>query len=125
MSSHLPHGFAERIRIIKSILDDVFPKSVDDWVNGFERDSNPEKELLIWECIALTFSTFMESRKLSADAKKEAIGTLLQCSMGMPEAAVLTKRKNLRGSDIRDLFVIYRASAEAMLAVDKSRQMSA
>lgn len=85
MSSHLPHGFVERIRILKTIVDEVYPKSTDEWVNGFECDSNPEKELLIWECIALTFTTFIENRTLSAEAKKEAIGTLLQCSMGMAE----------------------------------------
>jgi hypothetical protein len=62
MSSPLPSGFIERIRTLKSILDEVYPKSFDDWVHGFELDVNPEKELLIWECIALTYGTFVESR---------------------------------------------------------------
>jgi hypothetical protein len=123
LSSPLASGFIERIRTLKSILDEVFPKSLDVWVRGFELDVNPEKELLIWECIALTYGTFVESRTLSVEAKKEAINVILQCSLGRTVEYVLnSKSKVLRDAEVLNLFTLYRASAEATLAVSQGRQ---
>ena len=124
MSSPVPSDFVKRIRTLKSILDEVFPKSFDDWVHGFELDRNPEKELLIWECIALTYGTFVESRALSVEAKKETIQVMLQCSLGRAEEYLKSKRKVLRDAEIQNLFTLYRASAEATLAVNQGRQKS-
>ena len=125
MSSPLTSDFVKRIRTLKSILEEVYPKSFDDWVHGFELDVNPEKELLIWECIALTYGTFVEGRTLSVEAKKEAINFILQCSLGRTAAYILnSKSKVLRDAEVLNLFTLYRASAEATLAVSQGRQKS-
>lgn len=124
MLSQLPSGFVERIRILKSTLDEVYPKSFDDWVHGFELDGNPEQELLIWECMALTYSVFVENRTLSAEAKEETIQVILQCSLGRTEEYLQSQRKVLRNAEIQNLFSLYRASAEATLAVNHGRQTS-
>jgi len=124
LSSPLPSDFVKRIRTLKSILDEVVPKSFDDWVRGFELDVNPEKELLIWECIALTYGTFVESRTLSVEAKKEAINVMLQCSLGRTAEYLNSKSKVLRDAEVLNLFTLYRASAEATLAVSQGRQKS-
>lgn len=124
MSSQLPSGFAERIRMLKSILDEVYPRTFDEWVNSFEVDGNPEQELLIWDCITLTYSTFVESRPLSVAAKKEVMNVLLQCSMGMTDEDIQSKRKVLHEAAVQSLLTLYRASAEATCAVDNGRQTS-
>lgn len=124
MSSPLPSDFVKRIRTLKSILDEVCPKSLDVWVRGFELDVNPEKELLIWECIALTYSTFVEGQTLSVEAKKETIQVMLQCSLGRTAEYLKSKRKVLRDAEVLNLFTLYRASAEATLAVSQGRQKS-
>ena len=117
----LSGGFVERIRILKSVVDEVYPKSLDEWINGFEYDSRPEKELLIWECIALTYNTFIESRPLSLEAKKEAISVLLQCSMGVTEGNIKSQHKALRQAEVWLLYALYQASADATIAVDNGR----
>lgn len=122
MSSHLPSGFAERIRSLKSILDEAYSRTFDEWVNSFEVDGNPEQELLIWECITLTYSTFVESRPLSIEAKKEVMNALLQCSMGMTDEDIQSKRNVLHEAAVQSLLTLYRASAEATCAVDNGRQ---
>lgn len=124
MSSHLPSGFAERIRSLKPILDEVYPRTFDEWVNSFEVDGNPEQELLIWECITLTYSTFVENRALSMGAKKEVMNILLQCSMGLTDEDIQSKRKVLHEAAVQSLLTLYRASAEATCAVNNGRQTS-
>jgi hypothetical protein len=124
MSSHVPSGLPERIRILKSVLDEVTPRSFDEWLHSFENDGSPEDELLIWECIALTYSTFVETHTLTAEAKEEVISVLLLCSMGMTEEYAKSKRKVLRESEIWILFTLYRASADATIAVNNGRQTS-
>lgn len=122
MTSSLPIGFVERIKTLKSIVDEVYPKSLADWVAGFELDSNPEKELLIWECIAITYNVFVENRTLTLPEKEEAIQVSLLCSLGVTEEEAQSKRKVLTCSQIQNLFTAYRASAEATLAVHRGRQ---
>ena len=123
--SSLPSGFDERIRILKTVLDEVFTKTIDEWVNGFECDRNPEKELLVWECIALTYNTFVESRALPLDSKKEAIGILLLYSTGVPEKKLLkSKHKFLPVAAVQSLLTLYKASAGATIAVNHGRQTS-
>lgn len=123
MSLPLASGFIERIKTLKSILDEVYPKSFDDWVHGFELDWNPEQELLIWECIALTYNAFVESRTLSAEAKEETIQVILQRSLGRNEEYILnSKRKFLRNAEVQNLLSLYQASAEATFAVNQGRQ---
>lgn len=118
MPSSLTSDFVKRIHTLKTILDEVFPKSLDVWVHGFELDVNPEKELLIWECIALTYSTFVESRPLSMEAKKQVINILLQCSLGRTMEYILNSNSKVLGAaEVLNLFTLYRASAEATLAV--------
>ena len=123
MSSPLTSDFVKRIRTLKSILDEVYPKSFDDWVHGFELDVNPEKELLIWECMALTYSTFMEGRSLSLEAKTEAINVILQASLGRTDEYILnSKRKILPYGAVQNLLDLYQVSAEATFAVNQLRQ---
>ena len=105
-----------------SVVDEVYPRSLDEWVNGFECDSRPELELLIWECIALTYGTFVENRPLSLEAKKEAISVLLQCSMGVTEENIKSKHNALRKAEVWILVALYRASADATIAVNNGRQ---
>lgn len=125
MSSRLTNDFAKRIFTLKSILDEVYLHSFDDWVHAFELDGNPEKELLIWECIALTYGTFVEGLTLSIEAKKEAISVILQRSLGRTEEYILnSKHKGLRNSEVLRLLSLYRASAEATFEVNRWRQKS-
>jgi len=54
----LPDDFIERIKAFKKILSDFDAVSLEQTVDNFKRDTNPESELLIWERIAnCTFRT--------------------------------------------------------------------
>ena len=122
MSPPLTSGFVARIRALKEILDEVYPKSFDDWVQGFELDGNPERELLVWECMALAYRTFAEGGALSIEAKEEALHVTLQCSLRRTEEYILkSDRKVLHKVEILAPVDCYRASAETIFAVNRGR----
>ena len=122
MSPPLATGFIARVRALKAILDEVYPKSFDDWAQGIELDGNPERELLTWECMALTYRTFTEGRALSTEAKEEVLQITLQCSLGRTEEYILkSKRKALHKVEILGLVSCYRAAAETIFAVNQVR----
>ncbi len=87
----LTDGFYERVKALKAILDEVYPKSIEDWMQGFELDGNPERELLIMECMALTYRNFTDGRTLDMEAKEEIFQVTLQCSFGRTEEELLSK----------------------------------
>lgn len=123
MSPTLTTDFIERIRALKVILDEVYPKSFDDWVQGFERDGNPEQELLTWECMALTYHAFAEGRILSMAGKEEALRVTLQCSLGRAEECIIkNERKVLHKVEILSLIDCYRAAAETIFATNNGRK---
>ncbi|MBI3373737.1 MAG: hypothetical protein HY017_18595 [Betaproteobacteria bacterium] len=116
-------SFIARVGALKAILDEVYPKSFDDWVQGFELDGNPERELLVWECMALTFRTFAEGRVRSTEAKAAALQVILQCSLGRTEEYILkNKQKVLHKVEILGLVNCYRAAAETTFAINQGRE---
>lgn len=123
MSSPLTTGFVARVRALKANLDEIYPKTFDDWVSGFELDGNPERELLMWECMALTYRTFAEGRTLSIEAKEEALRVILQCSLGRSEEYMLKRKRNaLHKVEILGLVNCYRAAAESTFAINQGRE---
>lgn len=44
-----------RIRLVRAALLDVYPLSMEAWVDGFRRDTNPDQEVAIWERVASTY----------------------------------------------------------------------
>ena len=42
---------------LKSALDEVYPRTIDEWEDGFRHDRNPEKEIAIWLHIAEVYKT--------------------------------------------------------------------
>lgn len=116
-------GFSARVKALKAILDDVYPKSIEDWMQGFEFDGNPERELILWECMALTYRNFTDSRTLSPEAKEEVLQVTLQCSLGRTEEHLLKgRRKFLQKVEILGLVDCYRAAAEAIFTINQGRQ---
>jgi len=123
VSPPLTSDFVARIQALKLVLDEVYPKSFDVWVQNFEVDGNPERELLTWECMALTYRTFTEDRTLSMEAKEEVLQVALQCSLGRTEEYIVkNRRKFLHKIDILGLVACYRAAAETTFAINQGRE---
>jgi hypothetical protein len=73
------------IRTIKSSLDEVYPKSLTEWEDGFRKDSNPEYEIALWLHIASVFERFTQNRSLSFSERHEYFKVLVTCSLSSKE----------------------------------------
>ena len=67
---------------LKLALDEVYPRTIDEWEDGFRRDRNPEKEIVIWLHIAKVYKACTFGRPLSLEAKQDYLKVLLACSSG-------------------------------------------
>ena len=74
----LPEGFIARVIEYKEILKEVELCSLEETVSNFQRDLNPERELVIWEKIANFYKTYIKDKPdLSVSDKKELFGEIL------------------------------------------------
>ena len=82
----LPEGFIERVKNFKQAIAEVETSSLESTLDNFQRDSNPETELYLWEHIAKMYQwTIVANAGLSLPQKKEVFSVLLQLSMGMKD----------------------------------------
>lgn len=70
-----------RVRALQSIFVEVDGQSVDQWVDNFKRDLNPDRELAIWEKMAGAYTSYCTKRDLPVESKKEVYKVVLLRSM--------------------------------------------
>ena len=74
-----------RITHLHEILAEVDPSSLETWTDNFKRDMDPDKEIAVWERIAKAYTNYISQRKLSLEAKRDVLQTLLVASMSSDE----------------------------------------
>jgi len=80
----LPAGFIDRVIKYKEILKEVETSTLEDTVSNFQRDLDPEKELVVWEKIAFTYKDFVgQYPDYTLEQKMEVFHTVLSHSLGM------------------------------------------
>jgi hypothetical protein len=78
----LPEGFIERILKFKEVMKDVETTSLEETVSNFQRDMNPETELVIWESIASCYKMTCENNpNWTAEERKRAFADILKGTM--------------------------------------------
>lgn len=82
----LPGELIRRISIIRSALSDIHPISMEEWVDGFQRDVHPSREIRAWEFIASRYLQIRNAVPLTTEQKGQIFSSLLACSMGNEEA---------------------------------------
>ena len=72
--------------------------TLDGWLDGFLRDTNPDREIRLIEACASAYQHFAQQLELTADAKKTlyAVTCALTCGANPPDlTAALAKHKPL------------------------------
>ena len=49
---------------------EVYPRSLEEWLDGFRRDANPESEVQWWERLARCYTTYNQTNSLTGDQKQ-------------------------------------------------------
>jgi hypothetical protein len=104
----LPNALVERIRRLKSVFAEVYPRSHAEWLDGFQRDAVPEREVAIWEAMGAAYTSFTRERSLSLDAKREVLGLLLVRSAADEQSTLANaKLRHLTRDDAQQLLRLY------------------
>lgn len=84
LHKELPINLVIRIRLIRSVLFEVYPHSMQYWMEGFQRDAHPDDEIYYWEKIATMYKESIDVLKItSIDKKKEILSLILGRTSGL------------------------------------------
>lgn len=78
----LPPTLVARIEWLRSTLDEVYPQSMAVWLDGLQRDVNPEPEVLWWERLARCYVEYSRRNELSVGQKNAAFKVMLKLALG-------------------------------------------
>ncbi|EEF59122.1 hypothetical protein [Pedosphaera parvula] len=108
----------ERVKRVQKVFSEVEPSPIEQWVDDFKRDQNPERELSIWEGMARAYETFTTSRNLALAGKQEVFQVVLLRS-GAAEDEVLKhlKLKILTEKDAREIMALFTTKPEPIRVV--------
>ena len=98
----------ERLKALQRTFADVDPTPPEKWIEDFQRDQNPEREILIYEAMAKAYRAYCEGKTLSPTAKADVYRVVLLRS-GAPEAEVVPrlKLKELSMADAKEILRLY------------------
>lgn len=82
----------KRAESVHQALTEFQNGSLESWIEDFERESDPEREILIWEAFATAFTRYCASRALSQETRHEVYSLLLERSWASAEE-VLARHK--------------------------------
>jgi hypothetical protein len=83
----LPPALVARIDWIRLTLDEVYPQSMAEWLDGFQRDTNPEHEVVWWEWLAHCYVEYSEGQEVSPAQKQAAFRVMMKLALGSAEEA--------------------------------------
>jgi hypothetical protein len=78
----LPLSLVARINYLHETLDEVYPQPIEAWMDGFQRDMNPESEIVWWERLTRCYLAYTEPKDLSFKQKQAAFKILFTLGMG-------------------------------------------
>jgi hypothetical protein len=109
-----------RIRRFEPIFAEVYPRSHEEWLDGFKRDLHPEPEVAIWEAMAAAYQTFTARHALAADARKEAFGLLLVRSAADEQTTLSgAKLRHLSPAEAEELVRLYSVTPQPVQILKK------
>jgi hypothetical protein len=88
----LPETLVERIKAVAETFVEVDPRPVEEWVEDFQRDMHPEKEIALWEVMAGAYALFTHGRTLTPTGRKEVFALILQRSMADAKTVIRNVR---------------------------------
>ena len=88
-----------RITHLHEILAEVDPSSLETWTDNFKRDMDPDKEIAVWERIAKAYTNYISQRKLSLEAKRDVLQTLVVASMSSDEEVIKSLKLKVLSQD--------------------------
>ena len=106
----LPPSLIARIEYVRSTLEEVYPQSMDAWLDGFQRDAHPEGEVLWWERLARCYVEYISRKELNAAQRKSAFNVIFKLGLGASAGEIVADVSNLPPGALDDILAIMRRS---------------
>ena len=78
----LPLSLVARINYLQQALEEVYSQPIEKWLDEFQRDANPESEVVWWERLTRWYLAYTESKDLSFKQKQAVFKILFTLGMG-------------------------------------------
>ena len=109
-----------RITRLQRTFSEVDPTPLSKWIEDFSRDQNPDREIAIWEGMAVPFEKFIAKRQLTLPGKKEAFQiVMLRSGASAEETMSHVKLKVLSLADAQEILAAYQAPPEPIRVYTK------
>jgi hypothetical protein len=99
-----------RIRAFRSKLEEVHPLSMEEWLDGFQRDANPENEVAWWERLARCYEEYSGQKELDLQQRKAAFKLIFGLAMGLRAEDIEADLEQLTPSALDEIASIMRGS---------------
>ncbi|MCI5117299.1 MAG: hypothetical protein D3913_04945 [Candidatus Electrothrix sp. LOE1_4_5] len=110
--AELPASLIERIQKLKETFAEIYPVTHEEWLAGFKRDANPEREIAIWEYMASAYTQFLKTGNFDTDARGEIFGVLLTRSSTTDLEPLISNLEYLNENQARSLLSLYEAGPQ-------------
>jgi len=97
-----------RIEAVRAALAEVCALTEAEWRDAFQRDANPERELLWWERISGCYMALGGGRRFSLDQRQAAFNVIFGLFSGLDAGQLEGDLAKLPESVLDDLAVIVR-----------------
>lgn len=106
----LPASLIARIEALHSTLESVYPLSMAEWLDGFQRDAHPEGEVLWWERLARCYVEYISRKELNPEQRKAAFSLIFKLGMGASAKDLAADVAKLPPGALDEIVTIMRSS---------------
>ncbi len=108
----LPISLIVRIRINHKIFSDVLDQSLEDAIYNFRCDTDPEREVAVWERMGTVYLEMTYAKDISIEKKQAILKVLLNRSMGPLNREEYNKFAPLTTDDVEHIILLYEMKDE-------------
>jgi hypothetical protein len=108
----LPASLIARIEALHSTLQGVYPQSMAEWLDGFQRDAHPQEDLLWWERLARCYVDYSSRNKLDREQSQDAFNVICRMAMGASAVDLRADLAHLPRNAVDEILAIMRTVAD-------------
>ena len=98
----------QRIDSVRVALEEVCDLTEAEWLDAFQRDVNPDHELMWWERVARCYVALIEARTFSPNQRQAAFNIIFGLFSGLEASQLHAELAKLPESVMDDLALIVR-----------------
>src|SRR2546427_10945245 len=104
----LPPSLIARIESLRSTLEEVYPRPMAEWLDGFQRDAHPEQEVLWWERLARCYVDYSRQSELNTEQRQSAFNVICKIALGAGAGDLVADLAHLPADAVDEILAIMR-----------------